>query len=243
MEECKRVLNELDTHNCRARYVCNLPPIRLITKPWITQIFVEEMDTLSCAQGYEENHEIVCVLNMANEQWMGLKLVKHGVWTQEEHLLMRTGLSKTMRQKCYPLPLLGGCLHSNIPVFADEQFHILPQQKQFTVDIVTMAAERHPKLASPTRLCIASENLMFHKLIAMLRIAARYSFSSTLVLGAWGCGAFGHPAQHVAKLFKRALNMPEFKNHWRFVVFAIKDAPGQHTGAYLMFYDEFVNRK
>lgn len=246
MEDCKRVLNEIDTHNCRTVYVCNPPPVKPIPmKPWgPTQFIVRQMDTLNCARLYEKSIEIVCVLNMANEQWMGDKLVKRGFWTQEEHLLIRTGLSKRMKQKWYPLHSLSVSLHDNIPVFADEQFRLLPEEERYTVDIVSMAAERQPKLLPSTpRLCIASENLMLHKIIAMLRMVARYSACSTLVLGAWGCGAFGHPAKHVARLFKRALNMPEFKNRWFHVVFAIKDAPGQHTNAYLLFYDEFVNRK
>lgn len=243
MECCKHVLKEIDLQNCSSHYDCNPKPVKP-HKPWgPTQFIVRQMDTLKCAQLHYNNKEMVCVLNMANEQWMGDRLIKRGFWTQEEHLLLRTCLSRMMRKKCYPLPLLGGSVHSNIIVFADEQFRVLPEKEWFTVDIVTMAAERQPKLLNSVQLCITSENLMYHKIIAMLRMVARRSLCSTLILGAWGCGAFGHPAKHVARLFKRVLNMPEFKNRWLVVVFAIKDAPGQHTDSYLMFHDEFVNKK
>jgi uncharacterized protein (TIGR02452 family) len=59
----------------------------------------------------------------------------------------------------------------------------------------------------------------------------------TIVLGAWGCGAFGNIPLVVAQLFKDALDKyPYFDN----IVFAIYDAPDSET--YLAFENVFGKR-
>ena len=55
-----------------------------------------------------------------------------------------------------------------------------------------------------------------------LRIGLKQSHDS-LVLGAWGCGAFCNPPEHMAVLFKETLEEPEFKDKYREVVFSIID--------------------
>ena len=51
--------------------------------------------------------------------------------------------------------------------------------------------------------------------------AARRSGHATLVLGAFGCGAFGNPAGPVAAAFRAQLAAPEFRGAFRRVVFAV----------------------
>ena len=65
----------------------------------------------------------------------------------------------------------------------------------------------------------------------MLRIravlhAAVFSGHPNIVLGAFGCGAFGNPAAPVAVLFREQLQSPEFRGHFQRVVFAIIDPLG-----------------
>ena len=43
-----------------------------------------------------------------------------------------------------------------------------------------------------------------------------------IVLGAWGCGAFGNDSSEIAQLFQRALE-ENFKGAYRQVIFAILD--------------------
>ena len=47
-----------------------------------------------------------------------------------------------------------------------------------------------------------------------------------MVLGAFGCGAFGTPAGPVAALFREALASPEFRGSFARVVFAVLDPLG-----------------
>ena len=60
------------------------------------------------------------------------------------------------------------------------------------------------------------------KMISLLRIGIINGHNS-LVLGAWGCGAYKTPPKHMSLLFKQILNKNEFKNKFRFVIFAILD--------------------
>ena len=50
----------------------------------------------------------------------------------------------------------------------------------------------------------------------------------TLVLSAFGCGAFANPPAHIAKLFHQVMEEPGFKNAFRLIAFAILD--GYRTG-------------
>lgn len=45
----------------------------------------------------------------------------------------------------------------------------------------------------------------------------------SIILSAWGAGAFSNPPHHIAALFKRVLNETTFKGKFRHIVFAIFD--------------------
>ena len=56
--------------------------------------------------------------------------------------------------------------------------------------------------------------------------AAKASGHANLVLGAWGCGAFGNPTAAVASLFREQLMAKTFRGAFERVVFAILDPLG-----------------
>jgi uncharacterized protein (TIGR02452 family) len=58
------------------------------------------------------------------------------------------------------------------------------------------------------------------KIRTILRIALAHGHDS-LVLGAFGCGAFRNPPKHMAELFKAVFAEDEFINRFRKIVFAI----------------------
>ena len=58
---------------------------------------------------------------------------------------------------------------------------------------------------------------------------------STLVLGAFGCGAFGNPPQDVARCFASALASDEFRGEFARVVFAIVDPKQADLGNLVCF--------
>ncbi len=66
-----------------------------------------------------------------------------------------------------------------------------------------------------------SAALMEPRVRRVLEIAAAYGYSA-LILGAWGCGAFGNDARQIAAQFHRALTGP-FAGAFAEIVFAISD--------------------
>jgi uncharacterized protein (TIGR02452 family) len=55
-----------------------------------------------------------------------------------------------------------------------------------------------------------------------LRIAGKYAHDS-IVLGAFGCGAYANPPHHIASLFKEVFAEREFKGYFKTLVFSIID--------------------
>ena len=48
-------------------------------------------------------------------------------------------------------------------------------------------------------------------------------YHDSLVLGAFGCGAFRNPPAHITRLFHEVMEEEEFKNKYKLLVFAILD--------------------
>ena len=67
--------------------------------------------------------------------------------------------------------------------------------------------------------------------------AAREAECSSLILGAFGCGAFHNPPDQVAHLFKHMLNSDEFRGEFQTVVFAILQAKPSDAGNLAAFAD------
>ena len=62
---------------------------------------------------------------------------------------------------------------------------------------------------------------MWSRILKVLAVAERHDHKA-LVLGAWGCGAFGNDGNEIAKLFRRALE-DNFRDVFEYVVFAVAD--------------------
>jgi uncharacterized protein (TIGR02452 family) len=62
---------------------------------------------------------------------------------------------------------------------------------------------------------------MWRRIIKVVAIGILHGHD-TIVLGAWGCGAFGNDAYEIAGLFERALQN-NFQGAYRQVIFAIVD--------------------
>ena len=51
----------------------------------------------------------------------------------------------------------------------------------------------------------AYRQLVYNRIVGMLKSAAFFGYRN-LILGAWGCGAYGNDASVISDLFRRALN-------------------------------------
>ena len=62
---------------------------------------------------------------------------------------------------------------------------------------------------------------MWNRILKVLAVAERHG-NESLVLGAWGCGAFGNSGHEIAGLFRKALE-ENFSGAFKYVLFAITD--------------------
>lgn len=85
------------------------------------------------------------------------------------------------------------------------------------------------------------EEIMLNKMRTILRMGVEHGKDS-LVLGALSCGAYKCLPSEVARLFRTAIEDPEFKNKFRLIVFAILERPRTPEGLdgkFAPFYREF----
>lgn len=108
-------------------------------------------------------------------------------------------------------------LSSEVCVFRDVQCDLL--EVPYMVSVITLPAPNKrgaAMLTSQKKI----DMVMKRRIRIMLGIAAENNYQS-LVLGAWGCGAFGHDARKVAGYFKEILVDEQYEEYFENVVFAI----------------------
>ncbi|KAK1533372.1 hypothetical protein CPAR01_10080 [Colletotrichum paranaense] len=181
----------------------------------------------------------VAVLNMASPLTPGGGFV-NGAGSQEESLCMRTTLLPSLKDEHYRLPELGAIYTPDVLVFRDEDADdVLEKRDRWFVDCISAAMLRNPEIERDEDTGFShylqekDRQLILQKMKIVLRICQLKGIKK-IVLGAWGCGAYGNPVAEVAKAWKKAL-LPRNdgkgkkkgnKETWsgiEAVVFAIKD--------------------
>ena len=203
-----------------------------------TKISVIQGDCLEVAELLVKSGLNPAVLNMASGSKPGGG-VRHGAGAQEENLFRRTNLFLSMYQfatyaeeygikrneKQYPLNRkTGGVYSPNITVFRSSEstgYELL--NEPFKISVISVAAINSPDLEEIDGKIKIAEHLIEHekeKIRTILRIGINFNHDS-LVLSAFGCGAYKTPPKHMAELFKEVFEEDEFKNHFKLIVFAI----------------------
>lgn len=177
-----------------------------------------------------EDRTPVCVLNFANQSHIGGGFYS-GSLAQEEDICRRSTLIDTLHPHYYPMKD-DECIYSpSVFVFrenarkADHKImwindvFLLPE-----VSIISMAAECRPALNSSgdDYATSSSRDIMRQKMRFTLRVAGN-NYHRRLILGALGCGGFGHPPKAVAQLWADVLSEEEFEGWFETIVFAIWD--------------------
>lgn len=109
----------------------------------------------------------------------------------------------------------------DVVVFKDDQPvpQLLPREQWFRVDVLTCAA---PYLGEPVHITPSDlKDLFKSRIREICRVAMEHQVT-TVVLGAFGCGAFRNPPELVARAFREVLQEDLFKHSFSKVVFAIK---------------------
>jgi uncharacterized protein (TIGR02452 family) len=204
-------------------------------------ISVVNKTTLDAAINIQEDtgETNVCILNFASAKNPGGGFIE-GAIAQEESIARSSTLYPTLlknnkfyeeNKKKHTMGLyLDYAIYSpSIAIFRtnDGDWYDFP----YYVSVVTSPAPNYN--AVPAHKQGQVESVIYNRIKQILGIMA-FQEHRTIVLGAWGCGAFGNDPEMVAKLFKSALKeMPYFDN----IIFAIYDKEDSET--YLAFQSEF----
>jgi uncharacterized protein (TIGR02452 family) len=169
------------------------------------------------------------VLNFANGLHPGGGFLD-GARAQEEVLCRSSALYLTLKDDpMYAAHLLAGSPASSdwviyspdVPVFRTDDGALLPQA--WPLSVITCAAPYAPAVGAEK-----SAALLRQRIHRVLEVAQAMGHTS-IVLGAWGCGAFRNDARRTALDFREALEGP-FNRTFTQVVFAISDwSPERRT--------------
>jgi len=204
-----------------------------------TRLCIARMDTASAARAMADLGEPAACLNFANQNHVGGGYLS-GARAQEEDLCRLMQPLYTQLQKLkYP--------------FKDDQAHFTRtflcrtsgsyeffDGPPLAVDIITAAMPNlHGGFSFSQRMQAKSHKWTENVLLRMRAVlhAAREQGTETLVLGAFGCGAFGNPPDAVACLFRHCLASDEFRGCFRTVAFAILEPKSSDAGNFAAFAD------
>lgn len=228
----------------------NLPPLFKPSPPNASVVYnirVSQTDTISAARELHLSapNAKIAILNMASPLHPGGGVLT-GATSQEEFLCTRTTLLPSLKDEFYRLPELGAVWTSDCLVFRDTDGSNLSKADRFYVDVVTAPMLRFPELKGGKdgpKSTWADEQAL-ELVLEKMRIVMRAVSSNDVqrvVLGAWGCGAYGNPTKEIARAWRIVLlgNRKGRKEEWKGVeqvVFAITDG---HMAD--LFNDVFAN--
>lgn len=239
----KKLLAKVADHNYHCRELWTVPrsvPVSFeeCSKARIKKfdsdprLSISTMTTAEACQHFaKDRRSVVCALNFANGSTCGGGY-KNGATAQEEDLCRQcptlySTLYNATKEGLYPFgPSTGTSKYSDVLYTAglalarggmEDGYPLLPEDKQVTVSMVAAAA---PNIRFASEL---SEPELIYNTVKTIFVAPRLTEPevNTLILGAWGCGAFGGDPKQIAELFVRALISDNFGQMYKEIHFAI----------------------
>lgn len=183
--------------------------------------YVINEDILSCAERLCENGEKVAVINMACDSRPGGG-VHWGAGAQEENLYRRTDMCARIQEfRELHYPLQGAALVTrNVTLLRGREEDGYPFiRRGWQVTVVSCAAPRNPRLKKSGGYMDEPVAQQMRQSIRNLLTAFHYADCDTVLLSAFGCGAYQNPPDGVARLFREELGRISLKR----VVFCIKE--------------------
>lgn len=214
--------------SCRAKvYSPGSLPAWIVRKarPWRTTVHTSSMDTLDAA--------VVCgctfVLNFANSHTLGGGY-RVGALAQEETICRRSSLSRCLESVRYPWPHRDTVVYTpDVVVFRRGEGHkyeVVAPTECVKLAVASAAAFYHPPLTKDGQSFAEQKmaDIMKEKMRDVLRVALHHGHHR-VVLGAWGCGAFGGPPRQTACLWREVIGEREFANQFEHIEFAVLGEP------------------
>jgi uncharacterized protein (TIGR02452 family) len=182
----------------------SLPPDAVLPVPAAaryteTRVQVANETTLVAAKRLTETGARVLALNFANGIEPGGGFL-HGARAQEEVLCRSSALYATLRgdpmydahrQRTLPDSTDWAILSPGVPVFRSDDG--MPLDTHWPLSIITCAAPYAPGVGRSR-----AGDLLQQRIARVLAIARAHGYTA-LVLGAWGCGAFGNDPYRTAR--------------------------------------------
>lgn len=197
-------------------------PVPASARSMQTRVLVANETTLTTTRRLVGAGERVLALNFANGLHPGGGFLS-GARAQEEVLCRSSALYATLygdpmyaahATRPQPDSTDWAIFSPDVPVFRTDDGTALPTP--WTLGVLSCAAPYASGIGQP----IAGD-LLAIRIRRVLAIARAFDYSA-LVLGAWGCGAFGNDPVRTARDFHTAL-AGEFNGAFAWVVFAIAD--------------------
>lgn len=184
---------------------------------------VTNESTLVAAKRLVDDGKRPLALNFANGTATGGGFLR-GATAQEEALCRSSGLYATLvddpmydfhrNNELWAEASDWAILSPNVPVFRDDRGMEL--DAPWLLSFITCAAPYAPSVEQPL-----ARDLLQKRIVRLMAIARSFGYTE-LILGAWGCGAFGNDTCRTAQDFRNALE-GEFAGAFSEVVFAITD--------------------
>jgi uncharacterized protein (TIGR02452 family) len=197
-------------------------PAQAPTRHAVTRVQVVNDTTMAAARRLVDAGHLPLALNFANGIHPGGGFLS-GSRAQEEVLCRSSALAHTLwgdpmydthRKRPTPDSTDWAILSPRVPFFRLDDGTTL--DAPWLLDVLTCAAPVAFRVGQPL-----AGDLMARRITRVLAIAQAHGYD-TLVLGAWGCGAFGNDAHRTARDFRAALEGP-FGGVFAEVVFAVTD--------------------
>lgn len=191
-------------------------------RPTATRVQVRNETTLVAAKHLVDRGHAPLALNFANGIHPGGGFLT-GARAQEEVLCRSSALYATLEgdpmyaahaRRSEPDSSEWAIYSPEVPVFRTDAG--LPLAEPWLLNVLTCAAPYAPTVGRAR-----AADLLQARIQRVLAIARAYGYSS-LVLGAWGCGAFGNDPARTARDFHDAL-VGDFRGAFADIVFAIVD--------------------
>lgn len=225
--------------NCLEKTVLYAPYANLPDTDWETCTPTIEVNNETTAQAavrlLQAGKQDIVALNFASARNQGGGFLA-GAVAQEEDLCRASALYASLKSKpifynenilCDDALYTDNVIYSpNVPFFRRE--HNLLLEEPFTLSIVSSPAPNVHAMGvedlEHEDFDMVIYSTMLHRMTRFLNIAAAHGHQ-TIILGGWGCGAFGNDPGQVASAFHEALRkVPAFK-HVCFAVYDVREPP------------------
>ncbi len=193
-----------------------------------TQFIIEPVTTYEMTRRLVQQGHRPLVLDMANRYTRGGGVVT-GARAQEETVCRQSNLYPALERLEYPLPERGGALVPGVQFFRDDAYNVV---EPFAADVFVSAAYNCNRAhgAGYDRPGPEEDDEFYatgtHAKIRTMLRAAIQNGNRTLVLSAFGCGAFRNDPNFIAAAYREIFTEPEFAGAFDVVAFGIYDPPG-----------------